>query len=92
MELRSESAASTPREHCYRTERTDRVVLIAEDEARLTAWMQSHLRLSWCEHPDPVEVERAVIARWAPPLNIDHATGAIRDIVTAARAAYNSSA
>jgi len=79
-------------EHGYRTERTDRVVLIAEDEARLTAWMQSNLRLSWCEHPDPVEVERAVIARWAPPLNLDHATGAIHDIVAAARAAYNSSA
>jgi len=79
-------------EQSYRTERTDRVVLIAEDEVRLTAWMHTHLQLSWCEHPDPGAVEPAVIGQWAPPLNLDHATGAIRDIVKAARTAYNTSA
>ena len=79
-------------EHGYRTKRTDRVVLIAEDEARLTDWMRTHLHLTWCEHPDPIAVEPDVIARWAPPLNLDHATGATRDIVKAARTAYNTSA
>ncbi|MGW3485278.1 GIY-YIG nuclease family protein [Rhodococcus indonesiensis] len=48
-------------EQRYRTERTDRVVLVREDEARLTAWMHAHLRLSWCEHPQPAAVEPAVI-------------------------------
>ncbi|MGW5268289.1 GIY-YIG nuclease family protein [Rhodococcus sp. NPDC003994] len=79
-------------EHGYRTERSDRVVLIAEDEARLTDWMRTNLRLSWCEHPDPIAVEPDAIARWAPPLNLDHAAGATRDIVKAARTAYNTSA
>lgn len=79
-------------EHGYRTERTDRVVLINEDEARLTDWMHTHLRLSWCEHPDPAAVEATVIAQWGPPLNLDHSTGAVRDIVKAARTAYNTSA
>ncbi|NKR65317.1 GIY-YIG nuclease family protein [Rhodococcus hoagii] len=79
-------------EQGYRTERTDRVVLIAEDETRLTDWMHTHLRLSWCQHPDPGAVEPAVIVQWAPPLNLDHATGAIREIVKTARTAYNTSA
>ena len=79
-------------EHGYRTERTDRVVLIAPDEARLTDWMRTHLHLSWCEHPDPAAIEPSAIKRWTPPLNLDHATGPIRDIVLAARTAYNTSA
>lgn len=79
-------------EHGYRTERTDRVVLIAQDEARLTDWMRTHLRLNWCEHPNPAAVEPDVITQWTPPLNLHHANGATRDIVKAARAAYNSSA
>lgn len=79
-------------EQGYRTERTDRVVLIAQDEIRLTTWMHTHLRLSWCERPNPSAVEPAVISRWAPPLNIDHATGTTRDVVKAARTAYNTSA
>lgn len=79
-------------QHDYRTQRTDRVVLISEDEARLTDWMRTHLHLSWHEHPDPAAVEPAVIAQWAPPLNLHHRTGAVRDIVQAARTAYNTSA
>jgi len=81
-----------PRRYSLGTERTDRVVLVAEDEIRLTAWMHTHLRLSWCEHPNPAAVEPGVIEQWAPPLNLDHAVGAVRDSVTAARAAYNTSA
>lgn len=80
-------------EQHYRTERTDRVVLVAEDEARLTAWMHTHLRLSWCEHPHPAAVEPAVIGQWAPPLNLDHTpSGAVRDLVHAARTVYHTSA
>ncbi|WP_394855214.1 GIY-YIG nuclease family protein [Rhodococcus aetherivorans] len=80
-------------EQQYRTERTDRVVLVAEDEVRLTAWMHTHLRLSWWEHPNPAAIEPAVIGQWAPPLNHDHtSSGAVRDIVKAARTAYNTSA
>ncbi|MGX4711437.1 MULTISPECIES: GIY-YIG nuclease family protein [Rhodococcus] len=49
----------------YQTRRTDRVVLVDEDEIRLTAWMHTQLRLSWCLHPAPADVEAA-----------DHAVGA----------------
>ncbi len=48
-------------EQGYRTRRTDRVVLVDEDEVRLTDWMRAHLRVSWCEHPAPREVEAEVI-------------------------------
>lgn len=90
--LRRTLAGLLLHEQNYRTERTDRVVLVPEDEARLTAWMHTHLRLSWCEHPHPAAVEPAVIAQWAPPLNLDHASGAVRELVRAARTAYNTSA
>ncbi|MFE5708026.1 GIY-YIG nuclease family protein [Rhodococcus koreensis] len=77
----------------YQTRRTDRVVLLDEDETRLTAWMHTHLRLSWCPHPTPADVEATVIGQWAPPLNIAHTTpGPVLAVITAARAAYNTSA
>ncbi|MCS4255963.1 hypothetical protein M2405_004266 [Rhodococcus erythropolis] len=76
----------------YRTRRTDRVVLIDEDETRLTAWMHTHLQLTWCQHPTPDAVEAAVIAQWAPPLNVAHASGPARAVIEAARAAYSASA
>ena len=41
----------------YRTVWTDRVVLVPEDEERLTEWMHEHLALTWVEHPDPLSVE-----------------------------------
>ncbi|MDT2007908.1 GIY-YIG nuclease family protein [Rhodococcus opacus] len=47
----------------YQTRRTDRVVLIDSDEIRLTAWMDTHLRLSWSEHPTPRDVEPAIIEK-----------------------------
>ena len=75
----------------YRTRRTDRVVLIDEDETRLTAWMHTYLQLSWCQHPTPDAVEAAVIAQWAPPLNVAHASGPARAAIEAARAAYSAS-
>ncbi|TJZ81709.1 GIY-YIG nuclease family protein [Rhodococcus oryzae] len=76
----------------YRTRRTDRVVLVDEDEIRLTTWMHANLRVSWCLHPTPSAVEAAVIGQWAPPLNVSHASGPARVIIETARAAYTASA
>lgn len=76
----------------YRTRWTDRVVLINDDELRLTEWMSTHLRLSWCENPMPAALEPGIIATLRPPLNVDHATGPLRDVVKAARSAYIRSA
>jgi len=76
----------------YRTRRTDRVVLVREDEARLTEWMHTYLRLSWCLHPAPAEVEATLIQQWEPPLNVTHTRGPARAIVEATRTAFSSSA
>jgi hypothetical protein len=76
----------------YTTRWTDRVVLVDDDEARLTGWMTENLRVSWCEHPAPREVEADVIRTLHPPLNLAHASGAARDAVKAARQHYYSSA
>ena len=76
----------------YRTTWTDRVVLIPEDEARLTRWMYANLRLTWAEDAEPASIEAELVRRLHPPLNIsgvdpDHVQAA----VVAARNAYNSS-
>ncbi|WP_250031405.1 GIY-YIG nuclease family protein [Paractinoplanes maris] len=76
----------------YRTTWTDRVVLVPEDEARLTAWMHAHLRLTWAEDPEPVSVEAELVRRLHPPLNVhgvdpEHVEAA----VVAAKNAYNAS-
>jgi len=76
----------------YRTRRTDRVVLVDQDEDRLTAWMHTHLQLTWCQHPTPDAVEARVIQQWAPPLNVAHASGPARAVIEAARTAYSASA
>lgn len=76
----------------YRTRWTSRVLLVDEDEARLTAWMTGHMCVSWCEHPAPGDVEAAIIELLAPPLNVDHAAGPTRDAVKAARQRYRISA
>jgi hypothetical protein len=54
--------------------------------------MITHLRVSWCEHPAPRDVEKQIINALRPPLNVEHASGPTRDIVKAARRAYYSSA
>jgi GIY-YIG catalytic domain-containing protein len=77
----------------YRTTWTDRVVLIPEDEARLTRWMHQHLALTWSEHEDPVPLETELISQLHPPLNVDGAKhGSTRDSVKQARAFYYASA
>ncbi len=67
-------------------------MLIDEDEARLTSWMEANLRVSWCEHPDPGEVEPLIIERLAPPLNVEHAVTPVREVIKAARRQYYASA
>ncbi|MEV4523119.1 GIY-YIG nuclease family protein [Micromonospora tulbaghiae] len=76
----------------YRTTWTDRVVLVPEDEARLTAWMHEHLRLTWAEDPEPSDIEAELVRRLHPPLNVhgvdpEH----IQAAVVAAKNSYNAS-
>lgn len=75
----------------YRTTWTDRVVLVPEDEKRLTAWMSAHLRLTWAEDPEPAAVEAELVRHLHPPLNVhgvdpEHLQAA----VVAAKEAYNA--
>ncbi|MGW0828507.1 GIY-YIG nuclease family protein [Streptomyces sp. NPDC002845] len=77
----------------YHTTWTDRVVLIPEDEQRLSHWMHQHLNVTWTEHPDPAPLEKELISHLHPPLNVEGAEhGAIRDRVQQARALYYASA
>jgi hypothetical protein len=76
----------------YQTRWTDRVVLVDDDEIRLTDWMTKHLHVSWCEHPAPRDVEESIIRRLRPPLNVEHASGPAVDLVKAARRRYYASA
>ncbi|WP_327370668.1 GIY-YIG nuclease family protein [Streptomyces sp. NBC_01217] len=77
----------------YRTVWTDRVVLVGEDEQRLTDWMHRHLTLTWSEYHDPVPLETALISRLRPPLNVDGAEhGTALDCVKQARSLYYASA
>jgi hypothetical protein len=76
----------------YRTTWTDRVVLVSEDEARLTAWMYAHLRLTWAEDAEPATIEAELVRRVHPPLNVhgvdpEH----IQAAVVAAKNSYNAS-
>jgi len=76
----------------YRTTWTDRVVLIPDDEARLTAWMHANLRLTWAEDADPASIEAELVRRVHPPLNVhgvdpEH----LQMAVVAAKSSYNSS-
>lgn len=76
----------------YRTTWTDRVVLVSEDEARLTSWMYEHLRLTWAEDSEPATIEGDLVRRVHPPLNVhgvdpEH----IQAAVVAAKNSYNAS-
>jgi hypothetical protein len=76
----------------YRTTWTDRVVLVSEDEARLTRWMYAHLRLTWAQDAEPATIEAELVRRLHPPLNVhgvdpEHLQAA----VVAAKNAYNTS-
>ncbi|WP_030490471.1 GIY-YIG nuclease family protein [Micromonospora chokoriensis] len=76
----------------YRTTWTGRVVLLPEDETRLTAWMHEHLRLTWAEDAEPAIIEAQLVRRLHPPLNVrgvdpEHLQAA----VVAAKNSYNAS-
>ncbi|WP_243715093.1 GIY-YIG nuclease family protein [Micromonospora sp. KC207] len=76
----------------YRTTWTDRVVLVPEDEARLTAWMYANLRLTWAEDAEPATIEAELVRRLHPPLNV-HGVGPehIQAAVVSAKNSYNAS-
>jgi hypothetical protein len=77
----------------YSTTWTDRVVLIPADEARLTAWMSAHLRLTWAEDPEPATIEAELVRRLRPPLNISGLDPKhVQAAVVAAKNRYNNSA
>ncbi|MEV6377767.1 GIY-YIG nuclease family protein [Micromonospora musae] len=76
----------------YRTTWTDRVVLVSEDEARLTAWMCAHLRLTWAEDAEPATIEAELVRRVHPPLNVHGVDSEhIQTAVVAAKSSYNAS-
>lgn len=76
----------------YRTTWQDGVVLIPEDELRLTAWMRRSLRLTWAEHPYPEEVEGDLVGRFEPALNIHGVRDSdVRTMVVAAKDRYDTS-
>lgn len=77
----------------YRTMWTDRVVLVPEDEDRLTTWMHQNLGLTWIERADPRPLEDQLIRKLLPPLNIDGAAAGLSyEAVRHARRAYRASA
>jgi hypothetical protein len=57
-------------ENYERVRATDRVLLTAQDNRRLTKWQEENLFLTWAEHPRPWEIEHEVIAALKPPLNL----------------------
>jgi hypothetical protein len=76
----------------YRTTWTDRVVLVPEDESRLTAWMSANLQLTWAQDAEPVSVEANLVRRLHPPLNVSGVDPAhVQPAVVAAKTAYNDS-
>lgn len=77
----------------YRTTWTDRVVLIPEDEERLTRWMHANLYLTWAEDPEPHSIEATLVARLHPPLNVSGVDPEdLQQQVLDAKNAYNLSA
>jgi hypothetical protein len=76
----------------YRTTYTARVVLVPADEARLTAWMHAHLRLTWAQDAEPATIEAELVRRVHPPLNVHGvAPEHLQAAVVAAKNAYNTS-
>jgi hypothetical protein len=97
--LRRSGSSTLPRtlagllfdEQGYRTRWTNRVVLVDEDEVRLTQWMDTNLRVSWFEHPTPRDVESDIIRALQPPLNVDHGSGPALQAIKVARRRYYDS-
>ncbi|MGW2625842.1 GIY-YIG nuclease family protein [Micromonospora taraxaci] len=76
----------------YRTIWRDRVVLIPEDEARLTTWMHTHLRLTWAEDAEPTTIEAELVRRLHPTLNVRGVDAEhVQAAVVAVKSSYNAS-
>jgi hypothetical protein len=91
--LRRALAALLSEQEGWRNRWTTRAVLVEEDEARLSAWMEQRLRVTWARHDEPWTVERAVIERMTPPLNqADNQGHPLYEHVRAARARWRASA
>ncbi len=77
----------------YRTTWTDRVVLVPEDETRLTAWMTANLQLTWAQDAEPVSIEATLVRRLHPPLNVSGVDPShVQAAVVEAKGRYNASA
>jgi hypothetical protein len=73
--------------------RGTKVVLTAQDNARLSAWQRQHLSLTACAKERPWEIETEVISKLTPPLNsAGNAAHAFYPAVRAARADFRSRA
>lgn len=51
--------------------RGKKALLKPEDNQELTRWQHQHLQLCWATHPEPWTIEREVIQRLQPPLNVE---------------------
>ncbi|HWS34768.1 MAG TPA: GIY-YIG nuclease family protein [Actinoplanes sp.] len=77
----------------YRTMWADRVVLVPEDEERLTRWMHANLYLTWAEDPEPNSIEATLVAKLHPPLNVSGVhPDDLQQPVLDAKVAYDTSA
>ena len=70
--LRRVLAAVLMAQEGFTTRFTDRVVLVDEDEVRLTSWMKATPPTYLGRTPRPERL-KAVIGLMRPPLNVDHA-------------------
>jgi hypothetical protein len=69
--------------------RGTKVALSPDDNGRLSAWQREHLLLTACAREQPWEVEGAVIAQLAPPLNsAGNASHPFYPVVRAGRAEF----
>lgn len=68
-----------------------RPALAPEFEAQLNLFMARNLQVSWLAHDDPESVEKSVIERLMPPLNLDgNSSHPAYPYVKAKRAAFRS--
>ena len=73
--------------------KSKKVILDADDYARLRRWQVEHLGLTWCQRARPWEVEEGVIALLQPPLNCAaNESHPFNPRVVAARAAFRAAA
>src|SRR5579884_3505655 len=73
--------------------KSKKVILDAEDNARLRRWQVEHLGLTWCQRARPWEVEDGVIALLQPPLHCAaNESHPFNPRVIAVRAAFRAAA